>query len=126
MGTHAVGADSLLGRKCLIQIIEPYDIAANIGDPPLEGRVVRFEATENGGTMWIRMDQPIEDEQGRVGNLVIVSPRHAGALLADLLVKDNIAAGAGLVPDELLNRPIEAISQTEAHYFAIVTVRLAR
>ena len=35
-------------------------------------------------------------------------------------------AGAGLVPDELANRPIKEISQAEAHYFAIVTLRLAK
>jgi len=41
-------------------------------------------------------------------------------------VEDEIAAGAGLVPDELANRPIKEISQAEAHYFAIVTLRLAK
>lgn len=114
-----------MGRKCLVQIIEPYNLAANIGDPPLEGRVGRFEATEPGGTMWIRMDQPVEDE-GRVGHLVMVSPRHVGVHLADLFAQDQVVAGVGLVPDEPANRPIEEISQAEAHYFAIVTLRLAR
>ena len=125
MGNDAPSGDSLLGRKILIKIIEPYAIAAKIGDPPLEGSVMRFETTEPGGMMWIWMGRPIEDE-GRVGHLVIASPRHVGVHLVDLSVEDEIAAGAGLVPDELANRPIKEISQAEAHYFAIVTLRLAK
>lgn len=125
MGNEAVSGDSLLGRKILIKIIEPYDIATKIGDPHLEGSVVRFETTEDGGMMWIWMGRPINNE-GRVGHLVIVSPRHVGVQLVDLFVKDDIAAGAGLVTDELANRPIKEISPSTAHYFAIVALRLAK
>ena len=125
MGNDAVPGDSLVGRKILIKIIEPYDIATKIGDPLLAGSVVRFETTEDGGRMWIWMGRPIEDE-GRVGHLVIVSPRHAGVHLLDLFVEDDIAAGAGLVSDNLANRPIKEISHAEARYFAIVTLRLVK
>ena len=116
---------SLVGRECLVQIVEPYEIATNTGEPLLEGRIVRFEQTEQGGVMWIEMNRPIET-QGKRGDVMIVSSRHRGVRLQDLLHQEWIAAHADLASKDLLQARLEDILTRAGSYFAIVTVRLAR
>ena len=77
--------EGIVGRTCHLTVNEPYEIATNEGDPPLRGRAVRLAASGTSDkVLWIELDKTFFGE-GKRGDVLLVTPRHQGSNLTDLL-----------------------------------------
>jgi hypothetical protein len=73
--------ESLIGRDLLFAINEPYEIAANTGEPPRQGRGVRVTRFRDGTPiLWIRLSAPIE-AKGTAAQEIGLQARHDGVFL---------------------------------------------
>lgn len=76
-----------------LTISEPWDLGEALGWRPLEGILMRIEDDSSGGIAVIHLDAPIETAKHSVQYL-LVSIRHQGDRLSDVLVGKQIACAA--------------------------------
>jgi hypothetical protein len=104
--------ESLVGRDLLFAINEPYEIAANIGEPPRRGRGVRVTRFGDGTPiLWIRLEVPI-DVEGTAVLEIGFQARHVGMSLVDVLKGDWLMANASA-----------PLKDSGLHFFATLQLR---
>ncbi len=116
--------EALVGRTLLFTVNEPYEIATNEGEPPLRGRAVRLTASGTSRkVLWIELDKPFVGE-GKRGDVLLVTPRHQGSGLTDLLGGGWLAMNATFASSGVLDANDELAGRKFYVFDAIVIVWL--
>jgi len=118
------GALLLLGSRLSITVNEPYEIATNQGEPPLLGQAMRISTGPEGPPgLWVRLDRPLE-AFGKIGEIVVLSPRHEGSSFYDVIRGPYLAADGLFLAAEWAQVPDEQLRLDEFLFGAVVIVRL--
>ena len=123
--------NQLVGRQVELSILEPYEIARNVGEPPRVGQIERLvESRPQGSIQWegglkLLFPEPVSFES-KNSQILYVFPRHHGTTIEGLLEGKAIVVQVytpipGHHPEDGAGR----LASGTCDYVAIAEIRLA-